>query len=358
LQWEAWLNLPEIPVYEVRRFKTKVRELMEMQKKIGQRTEGMGFKTFNFHVCLHIGKDILNYGVPNHVNTRSNEMHHKDSKSAALKTQRRPELFDKQCADKLHEMAVMELGNLEILGNNKWNYFNTQDPDEETTNFEKHKPDRLRGKVEFWYLPEKNRYKYKVNSTMKGKHLFRFGKDLMEFLQLVHKSLGNDSAMLTIYTEYKRQGQLFRASPRIFGKPWHDWVMVDWGDDGILPAQLHCFLDLRNLTGNYQVQGVPVKAGIYAVAETANENEDPEEKQMETTMFTPYIKDSRINPDGSITRKFYMVDVDAFYSTACIIPDVGNEDKRAYLKILPHAEWSEKFSDWLRKEHKREFAEE
>ena len=89
LQFEAWLNLREISVYEVRRFKTKVREMMEMMKKIGQRSEGMGFKTFKFHVGLHIAQDMLNFGVPNNVNTKSNEMHHKDSKSAALKTQRR-----------------------------------------------------------------------------------------------------------------------------------------------------------------------------------------------------------------------------------------------------------------------------
>ena len=340
LQWEAWLNLHEIPVYEVQRFRTKVRELMEMQKKVGQRTKGMKFKTFNFHVCLHIGGDILDYGVPNHINTRSNEMHHKDSKSAALKTQRRPELFDKQCADKLHEMAVMELGKLEILGNRKWNYLDTQDPGEKTTDCEMEKPDRLRGKVVFWYLPEKNKYIYKVKSTMQGKHLFRYGEDLVEYLQGILESLG--TTKLELYTEYKRQGQIFRATPRHFGRPWHDWVMVDWGDDGgILPAQLQCFLDLRKLTGDYQVNDVPVKAGIYAIAETAHENDDPDEIEMKTTMFTPYIKDSTINPDGSIKRKFYLVDVDAFYSTACILPDVGNEDKRAYLKILPKAEWSE-----------------
>lgn len=356
LQWEAWLNLPEISVFEVRRFKTKVREMMEMEKGIGQRSKGMGFRTFNFHVCLHIGKDILNYGVPNHSNTKANEMHHKDSKSAALKTQRRPEVFDIQCADMCHEMSIVELGDIEIKGKRKWDYYNTQDLEEETTNHEIEDPDRIRGKVEFVYSQEKNKCTYTVKSKMKEKHLFRLGKQLIDFLQIVHESILDDKAILPIFTEYKRQGQIFRASPRIHRKPWHDWVMVDWGPDGILPAQLHCFLDLRNITGNHDVQGVPVKAGIYAVTETAYEVEEEEEKDM-SALFVPYRKDSIVAEDGSIQRQFYLVDVDAFYSTACIIPDIGNDDKRSYLRLLPRADWSDQFSDWLREPHKRDFAE-
>jgi len=42
LQMEAWLTLPEIPVFEVQRFEVKVSELMALEKVIGKRSTGMG----------------------------------------------------------------------------------------------------------------------------------------------------------------------------------------------------------------------------------------------------------------------------------------------------------------------------
>jgi len=96
LQWEAWLNLPEISVFEVERSDNKVRKILALEKQIGQRDTGMKFKTFNFHAATHVANDIMDYGVPQHVNTSSNEMHHKPSKTAALRTQKRPKDFDLQ----------------------------------------------------------------------------------------------------------------------------------------------------------------------------------------------------------------------------------------------------------------------
>ena len=205
------------------------------------------------------------------------------------------------------------------------------------------------------FLDEKNAYTYEVDSEMKNKHRFTFGDDLQQFLEMIHKSLGDDIKILRIFMQYNRDKQIFRASPRCLGKAWRDWVMVNWGTDGILPAQLWCFLDLRHLTRNHLVHGLPVTAGVYAVAECAFENEDEEEKNL-SALYVPYTKETTLNPDGSISRRFYLVDVNAFYSTACIIPDIGNENTSAYLRLLPKADWSDQFSEWLRSEHTQEFS--
>ena len=65
LQMEAWLKLPELTVFHVRRYQTKVSEILELYKTIGRREEGiMGFKTFKFHAAIHVAvarpEDILN----------------------------------------------------------------------------------------------------------------------------------------------------------------------------------------------------------------------------------------------------------------------------------------------------------
>jgi len=84
LQMEAWLKLPEILVFKVQCFEIKVRELMALENVIGKQSTGTGFRTFNFHAAVHLSDDSLYFGVPNHVNSSSNEMHHKPDKTAAL----------------------------------------------------------------------------------------------------------------------------------------------------------------------------------------------------------------------------------------------------------------------------------
>jgi len=124
LQWEAWLKQPCISVFEIHRFEVKVRELTAWEKIIGQTNTGMKFRTFNFHASLHVADDIMNFGVPNHVNTSSDESQHKPDKTAAKRTQRRPKTFDKQCADRIHDMRVVEHGLQEIRdGGQKWCYY-------------------------------------------------------------------------------------------------------------------------------------------------------------------------------------------------------------------------------------------
>lgn len=120
---ESWLKMEALPVFEIERFEVKVRELMQLEKAIGKRDTGMGFKTFNFHAAVHMADDMLNFGVPSNVNTSSNEMHHKPDKTAAVRTQRRPKSFDIQLAKQIHKTAVVSEALHEIAtGNQKWTY--------------------------------------------------------------------------------------------------------------------------------------------------------------------------------------------------------------------------------------------
>ena len=37
------------------------------------------------------------------------------------------------------------------------------------------------------------------------------------------------------------------------------------------------------------------------------------------------------------------------------MPDLGNEDSRAYLRLVPKASWGKMFEQWLDEDHTREF---
>ena len=334
LQCEAWLKEPELRVYDVRRFKTKVKEIMNMEKKIGRRDKGMGFRTFKFHAALHVADDILNFGVPSNVNTMSNEMHHKPSKTAAIHTQRRAKIFDWQCANNLHDMEVIDVAMEEIMNNNNiWDYYK-RESDENTAEFADEQSTlavevRNTGtRVEYFYDAKENNYKYRVNSRMQDKHLFKLGKELLAFLETTMNLLGNAVNSLSLFTEHKRFNQIFRGTPRYLDNVWRDWVMIDWGNNTILPGQIWIFVDLTEIPDNPSYE-----PGIYAIIESADANPDEDEIAM-TELFVPYIKETDgVDENGKIKRKFYLVDVEAIHSPTIVIPDLDNENPAALLEI-------------------------
>jgi len=359
LQWESWMKQPELQVFDVKRFETKVREIMEMEKKIGRRQSGMQFRTFNFHASLHLSDDMLNFGVPSVVNTMSNESHHKPDKIAAMRTQRVAKVFDLQCAKQIHNMRIVDYGVQEIESGEKvWEYFDVEETDKEMS-VSHQQPQKSFGvdtentgaRASFFFNKAKSEYCLKVDSRMKKRHKFQLGDELNFFLEETKELLGDDVDNLPIFTEHKRLGQIFRGSPHYRGKPWRDWVMIDWGDDGILPAQIWCFLDLQAIP-----QGLAYPPGIYAVAESASEVDDEDEKEL-SDLFIPYIKETNEDGDGNISRKFYLIDVEAFHAPAVVIPDIGNDNEAAFLRLLPRSTWADQFVQWLHEPHTREFTD-
>ena len=355
LQWNAWLSLPEISVYDIRRSKTKVREILKMEKRIGKREKGMAFRTMNFHGALHIADDMLNFGVPNNVNTRCNEEHHKQSKTAAKRTQKRAGTFDFQCATQLHNMNVIDVATQEIAcGRPVWDYYVTREDEgstEKTENIGKNTHKLSGVHTSFFFDATNSEYQYTIKSRMGRKDLFKYDDELIEYLAYITQKIGCGVEELDLYTEHSRQGQIFWASPHHLGKPWRDWVMINWGTGTDLPAQIHCFVDLRGISDKSRIE-----QAIYAVIESADQDLSPTD-QVSSELFQPYIKETQIDDEGNIKRKFYMVDVDSFAAPACVIPNMGHDNPAALLCLVPKHEWPDQFSEWLGEEHSRDFTE-
>ena len=371
LQWEAWLNLPTLSVFDITRSRTKVREILAMEKRTCQRDTGMEFRTFNFHAAIHVADDMLDFGVPGNVNTSSNEMHHKPSKSAALRTQKRQKCFDFQCATQLHYIDVVDLGMQEVLHDKKPWLYAVNEPTvlptiHDTAATEENSSDREENtgskksvltvggtRCDFLYSEETGKYISRVKSRMKDRHKFHLGKPVEQFLESVLEVLGDEVKILHIHTEHTRDSTLFRGSPRFLGKPWRDWAMINWGNGIKLPGQIWCFVDLRDIP-----HGSFYEPSIYAVIESADKSKKKKDLAR-SSMFVPYFKEiaKGKDSDGNAKRKFYLVDADSIVSTACVIPDIGNSNPAAFLRLLPKSEWSNQFISWLRTPHSREFTE-
>jgi hypothetical protein len=95
---------------------------------------------------------------------------------------------------------------------------------------------------------------------------------------------------------------------------------------------------------------------VHGVSPSDNE----EDCMWASALFQPYIKDLWIDgEEGGNTGKpkWYFQPVKTILGTACMIPDLENENKAAYLRLIPRAEWGDQFEDWLNCKHTREFNE-
>jgi hypothetical protein len=133
LEWEAFLNEPDMTIGHIRKLNKKNRYIMFLIKRTLDRKTGMGLKLIKFHVIIHMWTDIFLFGVPLEVDTGSNESQHKFAKIAARLTQKNVTTFDFQTCTRLDEYFTIDLALSEINdGLRIWDYFNKQaDPEPE-----------------------------------------------------------------------------------------------------------------------------------------------------------------------------------------------------------------------------------
>lgn len=176
LQYDKWLQKPEMEVRLVKRSATKLREHMNMGKVVGQRSVGMEYKTANHHGSLHVGPMIVELGVPSNYDSFNSERHHKANKKTAQRTQKKPDNFNIQMARKIQERQAVELGMEEINGRKRWQYcnvggFDHSDRDKGADPFD---PKLTGVTVKMFKRPSTDEVVTLVVSKMKAKDKYKF----------------------------------------------------------------------------------------------------------------------------------------------------------------------------------------
>ena len=199
------------------------------------------------------------------------------------------------------------------------------------------------------------RGKYR-ESTKLNKQLLDFLLDLQD-LVMPHIP-GQELQIHTRHVRFHRDGKdFFHAHPNFRGGgPWNDWAFIDWGDWGVLPSHIHCFVDLEDFpkTGlKIDFGGIRLSAGTYAVVESAQYEED-EDGVFKSDLFLPILKDVESFKDGGVDKRiFYLANVDAITDTASVVPDIGGPPNR-YFFIHPRSKWAQDFVDWVKKPHQED----
>lgn len=359
LEWEAWMKQDQIEMVELKRADRKIREVLQLEKKIGKREKGMGFNTFKFHAATHAIPDIFRNGVPSNVNTSSDEMDHKNSKTASLRTQRRKDTFDIQAATQIHNQELIALAMEEMSSNmGVADYFlRLRDPEEEAVaEPENHETSLGDASFEIFYNRQKGKYEYKVNSKGKHKDKLVLEDDLLGFLeQEVCIPMREQTNRIHVFTELCRDGHTFRASSLKLKKAWRDWAMFDFGRGyGEFPCCLHAFVDLSKTRLGHFTTKPPLAPGIYAVVETTD-------KLLDDWDMSELLKPYRKIVDSQGKKMFSLLDVESLSAPACVIPNLGTRPNADggdhFLALYPREKWASLFGQWLMQKHEKLYTE-
>ena len=402
LEWEAYLCEKRMVKQHVVRLAKKHRFIMYVMKNVAQRSDGMGLKLMKFHAIVHLIQDIILYGVPTEFDTGSNESHHKESKYAAKLTQRKESSFNFQTAKRLVEFLCIDLGMEEVMNDRcVWEYFDaaleeymdademevdaefdacldggdSDDTEAEVVNSDSEDADSAGEdsdleeeediaiqtggtRIKIFEDPDQDgNPSFEILSRSKTQKKTVWLEEVVVFLNNLQNLVLDyiPTHFLPVMTCHQRGSNKFYGHPNFRSSgPWKDWVLVDWGDYGVLPSHIWCFVGLSNMpTGKEKLSygGIPLIDGVHAVVEVANYVEDLEEAT-QSDLFTPLLLDvDGIDDDGDVTgRTFYLANTDAFVGPCCVIPDIGGQNN-AYFQVKSRKEWSDLFIDWLKSPH-------
>jgi hypothetical protein len=351
LEWEAYLNEPEMTHAHIWRMRKKNRYIMYLIKKIARRNEGMGWKLMKFHVIIHMWLDILLYGVPKEVDTGSNESGHKETKVAARLTQKNEATFDFQTCTRLDEFMLIDLAmhELEFGQSPSQYYLREADPIPPAPPPFK-SPYTSGAFINIFTSQGKTVYSLGKGSSAKIPSTKKWDDELLWFLGELQTKL--DIPKLKIRGLHEREGVKFRGSPDYLKKPWRDWAMIDWGGpNSTLPGQIWCFVIIDTMVetdDDFRHGGIIVENGHYAVIECADYAQDRRENQ-KSDIFVPIKKDVAQTADGDRPwrRKFWLADVEAITKPLVVVPDIGGKEGVEFFIVRQRDEWVKEFKAWL-----------
>ena len=128
------------------------------------------------------------------------------------------------------------------------------------------------------------------------------------------------------------------------------------GDEAVLPGHIKAFVDLRSM--DMEGNRTKYQATIHLIVETVKLNMDQNEQEIRSELFTPYLKcKRRIQGSQQWERSIQVWPIDKLIGPVCVIPDVGNKNKNAFLMVRPMKDWADILSLWINEVHTKEFEE-
>ena len=225
-------------------------------KNFWPRIKGQGWCIPKYHEQLHIPDDIERNGAPHNTNTGPTEHHHiAFIKNPARRTQNRQNKLDQQIAERYKESVIIDTAYTAIEHARQHLKENPIASNAEIVRCKAGTVivykcvDNSNEEIEFkvvYDTPHPPAYDGSGNPRPKlpfdddDKMFEQFALTMadMDDLEWVQVNPTTQALTVPFFTEYKRQGDIFRCHPDYRSEgAWHDWVMIRWAEEDSLLHQ-------------------------------------------------------------------------------------------------------------------------
>ncbi len=280
----------------VANMKHAIKVMLDQIKLYLPRVTGMGWNIQKFHDITHLPDDIVRFGSPQNTDAGSGERSLKYfAKLVASTSQKREGKFDAQVASRLHERSTISRAKRITDPLNEWESPKSQDVDDA----EPVDDDQESAIIQTDFSSKKSRYAILFDELGTFHGTKWNGKDKASGHMEVHplvvqwfKSNGKFTSPVHCWTEYKRDGNQFRAHPNFRSDgPWYDWVNILFDMEGndddsssvsaagsFFPAKILCFYNN------------PDNGNICALVHTCSEKEDADYAPICDEWFLEYAE--------------------------------------------------------------------
>ena len=365
LEWHSWLKKTEIRRSSAKKSVMAVSWLMgHMQFVAPCLSGGMLNNTIKMHLVLHIAEDILNFGVPENVNSAYAESAHIPiSKETTKDTQKRPKTFTLQMACRYVENLAIHRGHGMI---------NTKSAQTSRSNLNNSARNSGKGKLYSVWNDSNGmmhcRWKSSSNTRKTNPSESWVNIDNQVINDLVTYCLPHlPSGIIPCQTEYTdSEGQLYRAHPKYQDFPWFDHAWIKWLTyTALFPARIKAFVDLSHIRIPTTVsfpelqQELRINPGLHAVIQlyviASNMMLEPTNTTVDRSIIKHYHL-SRLSPSRKPT--FYLIHVKFIMAPTVCVSDIKSNCKSTpdfetpqdwpfLFMCLQQKEWDDTWEDFI-----------
>jgi hypothetical protein len=206
--------------------RTAIQTMLAQLVALWPRDRGQGWQTAKHHEQIHVPDDIDSLGAHQNYHTGSSEHNHIDNiKKPAKMTQGRKSVLDWQIANRRADAYILDLA-YDAMKTKVPGFESKVDPGVQNG------LSRLASKGIFELQRHPDRIDVNFGWTSESDP-GRIPREISDYITLYfsrYHMLDSDTLQLPFFTEYKRQGEVFRAHPnyRQAIGPWFDWAMFRW----------------------------------------------------------------------------------------------------------------------------------
>jgi hypothetical protein len=300
------------------------------------RQVGCKMNIIKFHLPTHFANDIQRFGSMKNFDTGIGESHHKtEAKHPAKNTQRRQGNFEYQTAKRQIENLAINMAYCNSCSNEE--KIKLRDDDYEECK---------------WYrycFDEKKQLL--IQNNTKQACVWK-DKQFQNQLQIICLDLLKRNCIegeIRFFTQHNRGQFIFRADPSYDkNEPWYDWASITWEQDGIIPAKLLIFWDIKNneFRKPFKIGSTTVTCpGCYAISYSLSSTKS----SIKAHGASKLVKYAKIDFEKDIC----MIPVESIYSPITALPYKNNDDivsAMEWIFLVPKASWKDIFFEFMKEE--------